>query len=253
MAHLISRRDVVSLMASDVLHAVLDIRERGEFNECQIRYATSLPRSQIEFRIAGLLPNRQTSIVLYDDGDVRASAAARTLADFRYSDVYTLKGGLSAWQKEGLPTASGVNVPSKAFGERVYHERNVPEIAPEELKALQENSADLLILDVRTPEEYGRFCVPVGVNVPGGDLILWADELKQSSAPVIVNCAGRTRSIVGTATLRRLGLTNVRALKNGTMGWVLSGFELEKHPARRTPQAPEQSRDRAQSLALELV
>ena len=254
MANLISRRDVVALMASDVLHAVLDIRERGEFNECQIRNATSLPRSHIEFRIASLVPNRQTSIVLYDDGDGRASAAARTLADFRYSDVYTLQGGLSTWQKEGLPTVSGANVPSKAFGERVHHERNVPEIAPEELKAWQENSADLLILDVRTPEEYGRFCIPGGVNVPGGDLILWADALKQKPrTSVIVNCAGRTRSIIGTATLRRLGLTNVRALRNGTMGWVLAGFELESEPKRETPTVSRESKDRAQSLALELA
>src|SRR5262252_8320756 len=159
MANLISRRDVVSLMASDVLHAVLDIRERGEFNECQICNATSLPRSEIEFRIASLVPNRQTSIVLYDGGDGRALAASRTLADFGYSDVYMLQGGLSAWRSGGLPTVSGVNVPSKAFGERVYKERNIPEIGPEELKALQEKATDLLILDVRTPEEYGRFCI----------------------------------------------------------------------------------------------
>src|SRR4029077_1400578 len=192
--------------------------------------------------------------VLYDDGDGRASAAARTLADFRYPDVYTLQGGLSTWQKEGLPTISGVNVRSKAFGERVYHERNIPEIAPEELKALQDNSADLLILDVRTPEEYGRFCIPGGVNVPGGDLILWADALKHKPATtVVVNCAGRTRSIIGTATLRRLGVTNVRALRNGTMGWVLAGFELESEPKRETPTGSRESRDRAQSLALELA
>lgn len=254
MANLISRRDVVSLMASDVLHAVLDIRERGEFNECQIRNATSLPRSHIEFRIASLVPNRHTSIVLYDDVDGRASAAARSLTDFRYSDVYMLQGGLSAWKNEGFPTASGVNVPSKVFGERVYHERNVPEITPEELKVLQENSADLLILDVRTPEEYGRFCIPGGVNVPGGDLILWADALKQKPRTnVIVNCAGRTRSIIGAATLRRLGLTNVRALRNGTMGWVLAGFELESEPKRETPAVSRESKDRAQSLALELI
>jgi rhodanese-related sulfurtransferase len=254
MANLISRRDVVALMASDVLHAVLDVRERGEFNECQIRNATSLPRSHIEFRIASLIPNRQTSIVLYDDGDGRALATARTLADFRYPDVYVLQGGLSAWKSEGLPTASGVNVPSKAFGERVHEERNVPEISPEELEALQESSANLLILDARTPEEYARFCIPGGVNVPGGDLILWADALKHKPATtVVVNCAGRTRSIIGTATLRRLGVTNVRALRNGTMGWVLAGLELEAEPKRETPTVPSESRDRAQSLALELA
>ncbi len=254
MANWISRRDVVALMASDVVHVVLDVRERGEFNECQIRDATSLPRSHIEFRIAGLVPNRQTSIVLYDGGDGRALAAASTLAEFGYADVYMLQGGVSAWQREGLPTVSGVNVPSKTFGEKVHHGRNVPEIAPEELKALQESSADLLVLDVRTPEEYGRFCIPGGVNVPGGDLILWAGALKQKpETNVIVACAGRTRSIIGTASLRRLGLTNVRALKNGTMGWVLAGLELESKPKRETPPVSRESRERAQTLALEFL
>ena len=123
-----------------------------------------------------------------------------------YSEVSILDGGLTAWRNEGRPTVSGVNVPSKAFGEKVHHERNIPDVTPEELKALRESGADLLILDVRTPEEYGRFCIPGGVNVPGGDLILWADELKQKrDATVVINCAGRTRSIIGTAALRRLG------------------------------------------------
>jgi rhodanese-related sulfurtransferase len=87
------------------------------------------------------------------------------------------------------------------------------------------------------------------VNVPGGDLVLWAEELKQTNSPVIVNCAGRTRSIIGTAALRRLGLTNVRALRNGTMGWVLAGFELEKNPARTAPPAPQRSSAQVLSLA----
>ncbi len=67
---------------------------------------------------------------------------------------------------------------------------------------------------------------------PAVNLILWAEELRNKPA-VIVNCAGRTRSIIGAATLRRLGLTNVRALSNGTMGWLLAGYELESKPARR--------------------
>ena len=73
---------------------------------------------------------------------------------------------------------------------------------------------------------------------PGGELILWAEELRNKPT-VIVNCAGRTRSIIGTAALRRLGLTNVRALRNGTMGWVLAGYQLETKPARRGPRRSE--------------
>lgn len=254
MTAIISCRDAAALMASDSLYAVLDIRERGEFNARQIANATSLPRSQIEFRIAELVPNRQIPIVVYDDDGKRAELAAATLVRLGYSDVRMLGGGLPSWQEAGYPMVSGVNVPSKAFGERVHHERNIPEISPEELKSLQDKAADVMILDMRTPEEFGRFCIPGAINVPGGDVVLWADELKQKpKGSIIINCAGRTRSIIGTAALRKLGLENVRALKNGTMGWALEGFELESKPARQIAVASETSRERATTLTLQLA
>ena len=254
MANQISCRDLAALMASETLHAVFDVRERGEFNLGQISNATSLPRSQIEFRIAELVPDRRIPIIVYDEGEGRAGLAARTLGEFGYENVSILDGGLPEWRKEKLPAVSGVNVPSKAFGEKIHHERTIPEISPEELRSLQEGAADLMVFDVRTPEEYGRFCIPGGVNVPGGDLILWADALKRKpETTVIVNCAGRTRSIIGTAALLRLGLNNVRALKNGTMGWVLGGLELESAPARVAPAAPDESREHAREIALRIA
>jgi rhodanese-related sulfurtransferase len=246
----ISCEDLARLMNSEQRFAVFDVRERGEYNQCQIPHTTSLPRSQIEFRIAELVPDREVQLIVYDEGGARASLAAPTLAGLGYQRVVVLGGGLGAWQSKGRPTSSGVNVPSKAFGERVYHERDVPDLTPQELKSLQDRSTDLVIVDVRTPEEYGRFCIPGAINVPGGDLILWAEELKQRNATnVIVNCAGRTRSIIGAAALRRLGLTNVRALRNGTMGWVLAGFELETNPQRRSPPAPATGAENATALA----
>ncbi len=246
----ISCEGLARLMASEQLYAVFDVRERGEYNEWQIPNTTSLPRSQIELRIAELVRDRRVPLVVYDEGGSRAPLAAATLQRLGYENVSILYGGLSAWQEEGRPAVSGVNVPSKAFGERVHHERNIPDLAPEELKTLQDRGVDLVVLDVRTPEEYGRFCIPGGINVPGGDLILWAEELKQrKNANIIVNCAGRTRSIIGTAALRRLGLTNVRELRNGTMGWVLAGFDLERKPERPTPPAPSMGREKATALA----
>ena len=236
----ISPADASGLMASDELFAVFDVRERGEYNDRQIPYTTSLPRSQIEFRIGELVPNRKVPIVVYDEGGSRAGLAADTLTQLGYADVALLQGGLSAWQSDGRETVSGVNVPSKAFGERVYHDREVPDLSAEELKALLDGHSDLTVIDVRTPEEYGRFCIPGGINVPGGELILWAEELRKKPA-VVVNCAGRTRSIIGTAALRRLGLSNVRALRNGTMGWVLAGYELQSNPPRRPDVPPSSS------------
>ncbi|HSK29070.1 MAG TPA: rhodanese-like domain-containing protein [Candidatus Limnocylindria bacterium] len=254
MNAVLSCGELSELMASDGLFAVFDVRERGEFNQCQISGATSLRRGQIEFRLAQLVPNRNIPIVLYDEGDARAPLGAATLLRLGYQQVAVLAGGLVAWQGEGRPTVSGVNVPSKAFGERVHHDRNIPELTAEELKTLKDVSSELVILDVRTPEEYARFCIPGGNNVPGGDLIHWAAELKQrSNATVVVNCAGRTRSIIGTAVLRRFGLTNVRALKNGTMGWVLAGLELERNPARKPLPAPAGSRIQAVALARQIA
>ncbi|MGE5304592.1 MAG: rhodanese-like domain-containing protein [Alphaproteobacteria bacterium] len=254
MATTVSCSEAAALMASDSLYAVLDIRERGEFNALQIANATSLPRSQIEFRIAELVPNRKIRIVVYDDDGKRAELAAATFAALGYSKVAVLEGGLPGWQQAGLATASGVNVPSKAFGERVHRERGIPDISPEELKSLQGKSGELMILDMRTPEEFGRFCIPGAINVPGGDVVLWADDLSQKpEKSIIINCAGRTRSIIGTAALQRLGLSNVRALRNGTMGWVLAGFELESRPVRQTSVATERSREAAIALALRIA
>jgi len=241
-------------MASDSLYAVFDIRERGEFNECQIANAISLPRSQIEFRVTQLVPNRNVPTVVYDEGGPRGELAAKTLEKAGYTQVLILNGGLDARLSAALQTVSGVNVPSKAFGEKIHQERSIPEITAEELNKLQQLSRELIILDVRTPEEYGRFCIPNGLNIPGGELILWADDLKQRrDTSVVINCAGRTRSIIGTATLRRLGLTNVRALKNGTMGWVLAGLELERNPGRTVPSAAPRSRAQAILSARQLA
>jgi rhodanese-related sulfurtransferase len=246
----ISCDDLAQLMASEQRFAVFDVRERGEYNQSQIANTTSLPRSQIEFRIAELVPDRDVQLIVYDEGGARAPLGAATLVRLGYQHVAMLDGGLSAWQSQGRRTFSGVNVPSKTFGERVHHDRNVPDLTPEELKWLQDRSTNLVVLDVRTPEEYGRFCIPGGINVPGGDLILWAEQLKQRNATnVIVNCAGRTRSIIGAAALRRLGVANVRALRNGTMGWVLAGFELEKKPRRAAPFAPATGAEAATALA----
>jgi rhodanese-related sulfurtransferase len=127
-------------------------------------------------------------------------------------------------------------------------------------KLAAESLAELGYSDVAVVEgglaswQQARLPTVSGVNVPGGDIVLWVNELRQRwEKPIIVNCAGRTRSIIGTAALRRLGVDHARALKNGTMGWVLAGFELESHPERQTIAASEDSRHKATALALQLA
>ncbi|WP_207233686.1 rhodanese-like domain-containing protein [Salinicola tamaricis] len=74
--------------------------------------------------------------------------------------------------------------------------------------------------------------------LPNGELARRLPALLDGDreTPVVINCAGRTRSIVGAQTLRWLGIDNpVYALENGTQGWRLAGLELEHGSQRRYP------------------
>ena len=102
----------------------------------------------------------------------------------------------------------------------------MPEITARELYALIESDTPPRIFDTRTEVEFERFCVPTGRSLPGGELILHAWDLDQDKdSPLIINCAGRTRSIIGTQALHRLGVTHARALKKRRNGHYTRGSE----------------------------
>src|SRR5437870_9568425 len=123
-----------------------------------------------------------------------------------------------------------MNVPSKDFGEKVEVVHHVPEVECKDLAARIQKGEKFVILDSRTPEEFRRFCIPGGRSVPGGELALRITDIAKDldkDTTIIVNCAGRTRSIIGARVLQRMGIAKVYGLKNGTAGWVLAGHQLE--------------------------
>src|SRR5262245_45022615 len=101
--------------------ALIDLREELIFSRNHLLWARSVPLSRLELRFAGLVPRKTTRIVLCDDGDGAVEHAAKILADAGYTDLGFLQGGLPAWEKAGYELFSGVNVPSKAFGEHIEH------------------------------------------------------------------------------------------------------------------------------------
>jgi rhodanese-related sulfurtransferase len=216
--------------------ALLDVREELPYSTNHLLHARSLPLSRLELRLGALVPRRATRIVLCDGGDDLAARAAQALDRFGYGDVAVLEGGIAGWEAAGFVLFSGVNVPSKAFGEVVEH-RGTPGISAEELHALLEKRADLVVLDSRPFDEYARTSIPTGIDVPGAELVLRVRDLvPDPETLVVVNCAGRTRSIIGAQSLIDAGLPNrVVALRNGTMGWALAGFAPDHGKDRRAP------------------
>ena len=215
--------------------ALLDLREERTFSESHLLFARSVPLSRLELRMARLVPRRTTRIVLLDDDDGLAQRAAPILARAGYSDVSILAGGNPAWAAAGFELFSGVNVPSKAFGEFVEHESGTPSISAQELHGLMQSGTDMVVLDSRPYDEYARVSIPTGIDVPGAELVLRVHDLApRPETLVVVNCAGRTRSIIGAQSLINAGVPNkVVALRNGTMGWSLAGFTPDSGKDRR--------------------
>jgi rhodanese-related sulfurtransferase len=232
--------------------AVLDVREHGEYNSAHIPGASSLPRRLLEHRIQRLVPGKETQIVVCDDTGIRARLAAKTLEQLGYRRVAVLDGGLNGWASDNRLTEWGMNVPSKDFGEKIEVVEHVPSIEARELNEWITRGDDLVILDTRTPEEYSRFCIPGGRSVPNGELPYRIGEIvrERPNARVVVNCAGRTRSIIGARALQRMGLKDVVGLKNGTSGWVLAGLKLETGADRlELPEPSAETRAEAEAYA----
>ena len=223
-----------ALLAHEEL-ALIDVREEDPFAQAHPLFTANIPLSKLELEIFARVPRRDTDITVYDDGEGLARQAAERLLALGYSDVALLEGGLAGWRAAGGELFRDVNVPSKAFGELVESVRHTPSLAAEQVQALLEAKADVVVLDARRFDEYQTMSIPGGISVPGAELVLRVAELAPSPATqVIVNCAGRTRSIIGTQSLVNAGIPNpVAALRNGTIGWTLAGQTLAHGQERR--------------------
>lgn len=219
--------------------ALLDLREAGQFGEGHPFFAIPLPYSRLELDARRLLPRLDVRVVLLDDGDGVAERGAHRLHQLGYTQVHVLEGGAPAWAAAGYTLFQGVNLPSKTFGELVEAHFHTPHISAAELHRRQQAGEALVLLDGRTLVEHRKMTIPGAVSLPNGELAArWAAQVPDSSTPIVVHCAGRTRSIIGAEILRHLGLPNpVLALENGTQGWALAGLTLEHGSQRQAPGA----------------
>ncbi len=242
---LIARREI----------ALLDLREEDPYAKDHPLFAANLPLSRLEVEVLDRIPRRETKIVLYDDGESLVGAAAARLEALGYSRVTALAGGLDGWRRAGLELFQDVNSASKAFGELVEARRHTPSAPAPDAQALIDNEPNLVVLDARRFEEYNTMSIPRGISVPGAELVLRAREIAPDPATtIIVNCAGRTRSIIGAQSLINAGVPNrVMALRNGTIGWTLAGQTLEHGREARFPEPSPDREAEARAAAADVA
>jgi rhodanese-related sulfurtransferase len=225
------RRDILD--AGEI--AVVDVREGDRYASGHISVAVELPFGEIELRVGLLLPRTNVRIVVTDDdGGGLAYAAGHRLQAIGYGNVHILAGGLRAWKAEGYELITGLNSLSKALGEFVERQYRTPKISAVDLHTLLGSGKDAVVLDTRPLDEFTYISIPGGIAAPGAELLHRVfDAVPSPSTTVVVNCAGRTRAIIGAQALLNAGLPNpVVSLENGTAAWLLAGLE----PARGATQ-----------------
>jgi rhodanese-related sulfurtransferase len=208
--------------------ALIDVREEAPYAEAHPLFAANISYSRIELEAYSRIPRKDTTIVIYDDGEGLAKFAANTFIRLGYTNVSLLQGGLQGWRDAGGEIFIDVNSPSKAFGELVESKRHTPSLSANDVQELIDSKADIVIMDARRYDEYQTMNIPTSISVPGAELVLHARELAPNpDTLIIVNCAGRTRSIIGTQSIINAGLSKrVAALRNGTIGWLLAQQKL---------------------------
>lgn len=218
--------------ARDALHsggeiAFLDVREGGQFGEGHPLFAVPLSYSRLEARVTALVPRLDAPVILLDGGDGVAERAGRRMAALGYRDLALVEGGAAAWEDAGFPLYKGVNVPSKVLGELAEAVWHPATVTAEELARWRDEGRTFGLFDARPPAEYAKMRVPGAICLPNGEL---AHRISAAAeTPIVVTCAGRTRGITGAIGLQLAGYRGpILALENGTQGWALAGFALER-------------------------
>ena len=209
--------------------AFIDVREIGQHTKGHPFFSISIPYSLFELNLEILIPNKKTKMILLDQNDGISILAYKAATLIGYSNIFILKEGVNGWINSGYKLFDGINVPSKSFGELIEKHFHTPSITAKELNEKQKNNENCIVIDGRTFDEYQNMSIPNSICCPNGELAYSvSSHVKDINTEIIINCAGRTRSIIGAQTLIDLGISNkVKALENGTQGWFLSDLCLD--------------------------
>ena len=184
--------------------AFLDVREIVPFGTGHPLLVTHLALGHIECEIAGLVPRRDTRVIITDGGEGLSAVAAHRLARLGYTNVAVLAGGAPAWAAAGLALFPEIEVPSKGFGDFVAHHARPTFIKPHELERAIASGEDWVLIDSRPRQEYQAGNIPGSIDAPAGQMLRCFDDLVRNlTTKVVVNCMSRTRGILGGTSLVR--------------------------------------------------
>jgi rhodanese-related sulfurtransferase len=230
------------MLAEEPPPFVLDVRSAEEVEaNGRIESAVVIPLREVG-KHTDQLPSFDITIVSYCGSGWRCTIAMTELGALGWQDVLSLKGGsFSGWVEAGYPVVEGVPdavvlnaaQPDAALLARIDETlSNVPEgygvITAEALNTEIAENPDIILLDVRRPEEVqakgsiaGAISVPLESFIDGK-----ADWPAEKDATTVVYCGSGHRSTIAMTILWTYGYSDVRSLKDGFGSWVDAGYAV---------------------------
>ncbi len=85
---------------------VIDVRSKADYRKAHILNARNIPGAQIEERLRDLAAHKDKPLILYCANGTASTPVRDKLRAQGFATVFTLKGGLGAWQDASLPVSS---------------------------------------------------------------------------------------------------------------------------------------------------
>lgn len=106
--------------------------------------------------------------------------------------------------------------------------QTVPEVAPADLQSRLSGGEQIVVIDVREPEEFARGKIPGAYTIPRGVLEMQVDGRLPRESTVVLYCGAGGRSALAAKSLADMGYENVENLQGGWGAWVNSGLPVEQ-------------------------
>jgi rhodanese-related sulfurtransferase len=222
---------------------ILDARTPEEHRRNTIPGSRSAPGGELALRVADLVPDKDTAVVVHCAGRTRSIIGARLLQRMGYRQVYDLRNGTMGWgmaeleleygsQRLDLPPPSPQALAAgEAFAGQVAAEDGVRLLSIPDLQELMGRAEheNVYLIDVRTVQEYSAGHIPGFQWSPGGQAVQRTDDLVGvRNGHVVFACDGRVRATVTASWYRQMGFPHVYAVNGGTRAWVEAGLALEQ-------------------------
>ncbi|HLN74348.1 MAG TPA: FAD-dependent oxidoreductase [Prolixibacteraceae bacterium] len=212
---------------------IVDIRDSFAFEKNHIQGAIHLPIELLAQRLHQLPADRP--ILVYDETGKKGHQALRTLVGAGFGEVTNLSGGFISLLRHARATGFlGINIKLPAVAIKSVEKETIEK--EEKVVARSNETTSILIVDVRTPEEFRSGAYPGAINIPLDAITFSKETLGNNlSREIIVYCASGARSAYAQKILAQMGYMNV---KNGGGIATMMASYTPKAPAAEDPKKP---------------